>query len=212
VREPRVPGEEGTVQVRPDRAPEPAALEAARAVVPEPRHDSPERGRTGIEPRPARVVLESGERLPVARIELALEQDVADHAAVAGDGLEREQADARHVLAMEAAIAAPEELVAAAHGEERSPAARRLQHLLGLRGQVLRDQELFAILPAADIQQIVRAGDYRLAHTDRPHDELVAAPGPAPLEHGDVAAVGVDVQVVRIEVPDPDPHAARSSQ
>ena len=34
--------------------------------------------------------------------------------------------------------------------------------------------------------------------------ELDAAPGRAPLEHGDVAAVGVDVQVVGIEVADDD--------
>ena len=200
------------MQVRPDRAPEPAALEATLAVVSEPRHDPAEWRRAGIEPRPARVVLESRKRPPVVGIELALEQDVADHPAVTGDCLEREQAHAGHVLAVEAAVAAPEELVAAADGEHRSAAANGLVHLLGLRGQVLRDEELLAILPAAHVEEIVRARTDRLAHPDGLNDELVAAPGRPPVEHGNVAAVGVDVQVVRIEMPDPDLHAARSSQ
>ena len=43
-----------------------------------------------------------------------------------------------------------------------------------------------------------------VVHPQRRHLELVPTPrGPA-LEHGDVAAVGVDVEVVRIEVADPN--------
>ena len=43
-----------------------------------------------------------------------------------------------------------------------------------------------------------------------PDAQLVAPPRCAAREHGDVAAVGVDVQIVGVEMPDPDDHAARS--
>ena len=66
----------------------------------------------------------------------------------------------------------------------------------------MRDQSLLAILAAADVEEVDLADRYRVAHPDRPHVELVAAQGGALREHGDVAAVGVDVQVVRIEMPD----------
>ena len=113
---------------------------------------------------------------------------------------------------MEAPVPAAEELVAPAHGEHRRSRLERLLYLLSLGGEVARDEELFPILAAAHVQQVVRARLDPLAHADRLHLELVPPPGGAPLEHGDVAAVRVDVQVVGIEVPNPDLHAARSSQ
>ena len=42
-----------------------------------------------------------GQRPPLARLELALEQHVADHAPLAGDRLEREEPDARQLLAVD---------------------------------------------------------------------------------------------------------------
>ena len=125
VGEPRVARQQRPVEVRADRAAEPAALEAALAVVAEAGDDAAERLRTGVELRPAGVVLEARERPARARLELGLEQHVADHPPLAGDRLERQQADARHVLAVEAAIAAPEQLVAAADREERRAALER---------------------------------------------------------------------------------------
>ena len=110
------------MEVRADHAAETAALAAALAVVSEARDDATERRRSRIEPRPAGVVLEPGERPPLPRLELALEQDVADHPPLPGDGLERQQARTGHVLAVEAAVAAPEQLVAAADREHRRPA------------------------------------------------------------------------------------------
>ena len=56
----------------------------------------------------------------------------------------------------------------------------------------------------------MRAGLERVLGRDGLDLELVPAPRGATLEHGDVPAVGVDVQVVRIEMPDDDLHAARS--
>src|SRR5665647_1055908 len=152
VGEPRVAREQRPVEIRPDRPSDAGAFEAALAVVSEAREDASERLGTGIEPGAAGVVLEARQRVADTGLELALEQDVADHPALAGHGLERQQADARHVLPVEAAIAAPEQLVAAAHGEERGVA---LQHSLlqwaGLRREVLRDEQLLAVLAAPDV-------------------------------------------------------------
>ena len=68
------------------------------------------------------MVLEAGDRRPHPRLELALDQDVADHAPLAGDRVERQEADAGHLLAVAAAVAAAEQLVAAADGEQRRAA------------------------------------------------------------------------------------------
>ena len=188
-----------------------AALEAALAVVAEAREHASERLGAGIEARAAGVVLEAGERPLLAGLELALDQDVADHAPLARDGLEREEADAGHVLAVEAAIAAAEQLVAAADREHGRSAVDRLVQRLRLPREILRDEQLLAVLAAADVVEVVLARHDRVAHPERGHLELVAAPGRPPREHRDVAAVGVDVQVVRIEVPDADRrHCARS--
>ena len=85
------------MQVRAERAAGAAALVAALAVVAEAGHDAAERLGTLVEQRAARVVLEAGERAPLAGLELALEQDVADHPPLAGDRVQREQADARQL-------------------------------------------------------------------------------------------------------------------
>ena len=111
------------MEVRADRAPEPAALEAALAVVAEAGDDAAERLGARVEARAAGVVLEARDRAHVAGLELGLEQHVADHPPLAGDRLERQQPDARHLLAVEAAVAAPEQLVAAADREQRRAAA-----------------------------------------------------------------------------------------
>src|SRR5215208_4665465 len=89
VGEPRIAGQEGAVEVRADRPPDATALEAAVAVVAEPCDDAAERLRADVEMRTAGVVLEARERALHARLELALEQAVADHPRVAGDGVER---------------------------------------------------------------------------------------------------------------------------
>src|SRR5439155_10128608 len=77
VSEPRVARQERAVEVRAEDAPGSAALAPALAVVPEARDDAAERGRVRVEAGPAGVVLEARERPLVARLELALEEDVA---------------------------------------------------------------------------------------------------------------------------------------
>ena len=155
--------------------------------------------------KPASVRFSSG-------LELALDQHVADHAALARDGLEREEADAGHVLAVEAAVAAAEQLVAAADREHGRASLDRLVQRLRLPHEILRDEQLLSILPAADVVEVVLARHDRVAHPERRHLELVAAPRRPPREHGDVAAVGVDVEVVRIEVADADRRHPERSQ
>src|SRR5207244_8914667 len=91
----------------------------------------------------------------VAGLELALEEDVADHPPVSGDGLEREDARAGHVLSVEAAVAAPQELVAAADREHSGSAGDRLPQPGRLRGHVLGDEQLLPIVPAADVEEVV---------------------------------------------------------
>jgi hypothetical protein len=68
------------------------------------------------------VVLEAGDRRPRRLLERALEQHVADHPHLAGDGLVREERSTRHPRSVPPSIATPEELVAAADGEQCSPA------------------------------------------------------------------------------------------
>ena len=137
--------------------PDAAALEAALAVVAEAVR---RRGRAARAPsssfvRPAWFSNPASVR--PAR-ELAVEQHVADHPALAGDRVEREEADARQLGAVAVAVEAAEQLVAAADGEDAprrpSTAARSA---VGLRGEVDRDERLLAVLAAADVEQVVRA-------------------------------------------------------
>ena len=120
------------------------------------------------------------------------------------------QSDAGQLGPVEVSVRAPEQLVAAADREHRGSVGHRPTHVFGLRGQILRDKGLLAVLAAADVEQIVLIRPQRIADRDSTHLELVAPPRCAPGEDRDVAAVGIDVEVVRIEMPDDDLHAARS--
>ena len=104
-----------------------AALVAALAVVAEAGDDAAERLGAGVEQRAARVVLEAGQRPPLARLQLALEQDVADHPPRPGDRVEREERRRPgSSVAATSRYDAPEQLVAAADGEHRRAARDRL--------------------------------------------------------------------------------------
>src|SRR5438094_1178308 len=163
------------MEVRSDCPPDAAAFPAAVAVIAETRHDSAEWLRTGIKARPSRVVLEARERTAHAGLELALQQDVADHAGFAGDGVEWEDADARQVGAVKIAVRPPEELVSPADREQGRAGRRRFANTVRLFDQVLCDQRLLAVLAAADVEQIMLAWIQRVSDGDGPHLELVAA-------------------------------------
>ncbi len=157
VGEHRIAGEEGAVQVGADRAPEPAALEAGATVVAESGHHASERGGALVEQRPPGVVLEPGDRRPEARLELAFEQDVADHARLTGDRLVREERGARHPGAVAAAIAAAEQLVAATDCKQRDAGGDGFADGGAFRSEVGRNERLLAVLPAADVEEVVPA-------------------------------------------------------
>ena len=194
------------MQVRPVDAAEPAALEPRAAVVAEACEHPAERRGARVELGAARVVLEAGKR-PAGP--LALEQHVADHPALTGDRLQRQQPDAGELLAVAIPVEASEQLVAAADSEHRRAAVDDSPQRVALAHEVARDERLLAILAAADVQQVdpVR---HVVVETDRHHRELVATQAGALAEHGNVAAVGVDVQVVRVEVAHRQLHAAAS--
>ena len=90
--------------------------------------------------------------------ELALEQDVADHApspATVSSG--KRPAPGIHD-AVVAAVAAPEQLVAAADREQRRAACRPPRAAPSpARGEIRRDERLLAILAAADVDRGRRA-------------------------------------------------------
>jgi hypothetical protein len=156
------------------------------------------------------MVLEAGERPLDTRLQLALEQAVADHPRVSRDGVEREDAGPRLLRAADVAVEGSEELVAAADRENGGPVGDRRAQRIALARQIRRDQRLLAVLAASDVVHVVTAGLDAVADSDRLDDELDSPPRGSPLEHGDVAAVGVDVQVVGIQMPDANLHAARS--
>ena len=72
------------------------------------------------------------------------------------------------------------------------------------------DQRLLAILTTPDVEQVVCARLDCFTHADRLYPDVVTTPGGASGENGNVPAVGVDVQVLRVEVTDRDLHAACS--
>ena len=80
----------------------------------------------------------------------------------------------------------------------------------GFLGQVGCDQCLLAILAASDVEQIERSGLQLSPDSDRLDDELVTAQGCAASEHGDVPAVGIDVEVLGVEMADSDRHVVPS--
>jgi hypothetical protein len=88
VGEPRVPREQRAMKVRADGSSDAAALPAALAVVPK-AGDNPAEGLGArVERRSPGVILESRQGAVHAGLELALEQDVADHARLAGGGFQ----------------------------------------------------------------------------------------------------------------------------
>ena len=146
VGQPRVARQQGAVQVRANRPPDAAALEGALAVVAEACDDPSQRLGACIEKRAPSMVLEPGKRPPLTGDELTIEEDVADHPALAGDRLERKEADSRQLGAASLAIEPAEQLVTAADGKHRRARLHRL-HQTCFAGEIPRDERLLAILP-----------------------------------------------------------------
>src|SRR5262249_60217077 len=108
-----------------ERASGRAALSDAVVPLPAAVAHAASRLRPLVEERAARVVLEPGQRAALTRLELALEQHVADHPSLARDGVQREQAHAGQLVAALVAVEAAEKLVAAGDGQETLAALDR---------------------------------------------------------------------------------------
>src|SRR4029453_16148412 len=80
VGKPWISREQRAVEVRADRPADPDALVARLTVVPEPGDDPSERLGTRIQAGATGVVLETRDRTALAGLELALDQNVSDHA------------------------------------------------------------------------------------------------------------------------------------
>jgi UDP-N-acetylmuramyl tripeptide synthase len=93
---------------------------------------------------------------------------------------------------------------------ERIPIGDRRVLMLLIKNPAGANEAIRTLVEGAASRVAVIALNDGIAHADRAHVELVAARACPSREHRDVAAVGVDVQVVGVQVPDPDPHAARS--
>ncbi len=124
--------------------------------------------------------------------------------------MQREQADPRLLLAGDVAVEAAEQLVPAADGEERRAGLDLVAQRVRFAGEIVRDERLLAVLATTDVEEVDLAGRDLVVHADGAHLELVPARSRALRENGDVAAVRVDVEVIRIEVADADLHAAVS--
>jgi hypothetical protein len=68
------------------------------------------------------------------------------------------------------------------------------------------DHRLLPVLASAHVHEVVRRRIETVADGERVDAQLVTARRQAPLEDGDVAAVGVDVEVLGVEVADADDH------
>src|SRR5204863_6817444 len=136
-----------------------------------------------VEVRAPGVVLEARKR-PAGP--LALEEHVADHPALTGDGVQRQQADPRQLDARHVAVEAPEELVAAADRQRSRTTLDRLAQRRLFRDEVARHERLLAVLAAADVEQVDVADGHSVADADPAHVELVSAYPRALREDGDV--------------------------
>src|SRR6185312_9650810 len=203
----RVLGQERAVDVRADDPARVDALTAVAAVVAVAMEHAAERAHALAEPGASGVVLEPDDRHGLSRAQLAVDGDVADHPRRSRLGDEVDEAGAADLVSLVAAVVVPEHLVAAADGEHPGAVVDRGPQPVGAADEVVLDQELIAVLAAADVVEVGLGQRVARAAADRREAE------PAPLaprpQDGDVAAVGVDVQVLRIEVADAqDGHAA----
>ena len=171
VGEPRVARQERPVQVRPDRhgrrgSPRSRSRRRCRS---RRRRARAARAPASRRVRPAWFSKPASVRC--RRLELALEQDVADHPPLAGDRVEREHADAR--AARRRGGRGRSARAAGSRRRRRAPRRRRRPPRAAPRAfarEVGRDQRLLAVLAAADVEQVVlvRAGPARRGRSRAP--------------------------------------------
>ena len=136
----------------------------------------------------------------VRPLDLDLDRDVADQPGPGfTDGRQIGDAESGDRLVAEL-VAVAEQLIAAADGEQGGAVADRLGDRLTLaRDQVGGDGALVPILAATDVDQVVSAGVEGLPGSGRRVLEADPAPLAALLKQGHVAAIRVDVHLLRVE-------------
>ena len=78
----------------------------------------------------------------------------------------REEAGSGHERPVAPAIAAPQQLVAAADGEQRDAARVRRPQGLAFRREVGSDETLLTVLAASDVEEVVRGGIEPVSEAD----------------------------------------------
>ena len=108
-------------------------------------------------------------------------------------------------------VAVAEQLVAAADGEQRGAVLDGGGDRVALGAQhVLGDEHLVAVLAAADVDQVVLGRVEAVARAGGRVAEGDAPPLAAALQEEDVAAVRVDVHLLRVEREQPELAGVRS--
>jgi hypothetical protein len=187
------------VQVGADHVAATHALAAVAAVVAVAREHATQRPLGRAEIGTSAVVLEARDDARAVP-KVGLDGAVADQPRSGlAHGVQVHQPNPREPLVAEL-VRAPEQLIAAADGEHhRTMAGGGVQGIpLGGR-HVVGDGDLVAILAAADVEEVMGVGLEALADGARGEREAEPAPLAACAQHGDVAAIGVDVHELRIE-------------
>ena len=118
-------------------------------------------------------------------------------------GLQVDEAHARELFASYL-VGVAEQLVAAADGEHDGAAVRgRMEGVALCVRHVVGDRRLVAVLAAADVEEVMGVGVEWLLEARRCVLEADPAPLAARAQHGDVAAIGIDVHQLGVERADP---------
>ncbi len=123
--------------------------------------------------------------------------------------MQREDAGAGLLASRAVAVVPAQQLVAAAHGEGDSAARHGLGQRRPAPCQIRRDERLLTVLAAADVEEVGVGGE-RVPQADLVHVEIDAVALRTARQDREVAAIGVDVQVVGIQMREDDSHATRS--
>jgi len=158
------------------------------------------------------VVLEPHQGRGVEAQRRGVHQHVADVAGTAGLGAQVDEVEAREPGAVYRGVVAAQELVPAAHGQQRGAAVDGRPHRGALgAGEVGRHEVLVLVLPPTH-EEDIDAIDVIVAAPDLDHLEL-DAPAPAAIAQGDdVAAVAIDAHLPRVEVTEAEAAAHRPFQ
>ena len=193
------------MEIGSDRRSKSTTFVAALPVIAESVYHAPERVCSVVKCGSARVILESGDppRGPVH--EIAFEQHVADETVMPCLSSNGEQSGAGHLPARNVAVRTPKQLIAATDCEQRAASLDEAAQGRASSRDIGRDELLITILTSADVDEI-RVARKRTAFINRAHRKLNTTLRGAPGQHRDIAAVGEEIEELRIEMGDRQLH------